>query len=291
MPEIVKPGTRPQRYLRIGLVGEPKTGKTRFATSLPWGEYWGEQALYVATDEGAADLDTSSILVANRERMIPVVPSTTVRKNKDGSESITYDPHTEAFAIASRNWRKEFPEVKTLIWDTMSQSSKDILRGYANSGVFSGEKGDKHVSIGTPGAPDYLANPMPGDYSLAQQATDSLIRFLFKQQMHVIVLFHIKAVETEGGVVLAFGPSVAGQASVRDTAALFDNLLRTDSVERLTNDKPPKKTTHYILHTQRKGLYLGGIRTGHDKNPIPELSLDNPREAWETLTKVIKGEK
>lgn len=295
MPEIVKPGDQRERYLRIGLEGEPKTGKTRFATALPWGDYWGEQAIYVAADPGSDDLATSSVLEENRGRLIVVKPSYTTKKirlKNEEVEIVAYDPHKEAFAIASRNWRKDFPEAKTIIWDTMSQTARELLYAYADTGVFMGEKGDKHITVGEVNTPDFVANPMMGDYSMAQRAIQNLLGFLFKQQMHVVVLFHIQAVEADTGQVLAFGPATVGQAGVRPVASLFDNLLRTDGVEVLTHDKPPKKETQYILHTQRKGLYLGGIRTGHAKNPIPQIVIpEQPRTAWETLTKVLKGEK
>lgn len=298
MPEIVKHGDKRERYLRIGMEGEPKTGKTRFATSLPWGDYWGQQAIYVAADPGADDLETSSVLQDNREHLIVIKPSYSTKKIKvkgpDGFEEheiVTYDPHKEAFAIASRNWRKEFPEAKTLIWDTMTATARELLYAYADNGIFQGDKGDKHITVGEVNTPEFVANPMMGDYSMAQRAVQNLLGFLFKQQMHVIVLFHIQAVETDQGQVLAFGPATVGQASVRPVASLFDNLLRTDNIEVLTHDKPPKKETKYILHTQRKGLYLGGIRTGHAKNPVPQIAIsEQPREAWETLTKVLKGE-
>jgi hypothetical protein len=291
VPEIVRAGERREKFLRIGLEGEPKTGKTRFATSIPDDDYWGHDIIYVATDPGAEDIETSSVLMKNRERLVVVRPSTSVKKNKDGSESIEYDPHKEATAIASRNWRKEVPNARTIIWDTMSHTARELLYAYADTGVFMGDKGDKHVSVGEPGTPSFVANPMMGDYSMAQRTIFNILRALFKQDMHVICLFHIRAIETDSGQVLAFGPATAGQAGVRDTAALFDNLLRTDTVEKLTMDKPPKKETKYILHTKKKGLYLGGIRTGHDNNPIPELSIDNPTEAWEILTKALKGAK
>jgi len=277
--------------------GEPKTGKTRTATSIPWGDYWGEEAMYVAIDEGSDDLERSSVLVANRDRLNIIRPAGTLKKvkQKDGTEIevFQYDPHKESFAIASRNWKKEFPKAGVLIWDTMTTTAQDILRAYADSGAFQGSKGDQHISVGEAGTPDYVANPMPGDYSLAQQATLKLLGFLFKQPMHVIVLFHIASLEADGGQVLNFGPATVGQAAIRQVAGKFDNLLRTDVREVLTNDKPPKKDTQYILHTQRKGLYLGGIRTGHAKNPVPEIVIpsDRPQVVWETLANVLKGEK
>ncbi len=294
MPEIVRPGDKRDRFLRVGLEGEPKTGKTRFATSLPWGDYFGEQAIYVAADPGADDLQTSSVLPENRDRLIVVKPTNSFKKIKvDGEEIevVVYDPHKEAFAIASRNWRKDFPAAKTLIWDTMSATGRELVNAYADSGVFVGEKGDKHITVGTINSPDFVANPMMGDYAMAQRAISNLLKFLFKQEMHLIVLFHIRAVETDSGQVLAFGPDTAGQAGVRAVASLFDNLLRTDTEEKPTMDKPPKMDTKYFLHTQKKGLYLGGIRTGHAKNPIPKLAIDDPVTGWNTLTKVLKGEK
>ena len=143
--EVREKATATRKPVRVGLNADPKTGKTRLVTSLPWGPFWGERAIYVAADPGADDFDSSPILDENKDRLICVTPSPKTVKGRDGSERLVYDPHKEAFAIASRNWKAEYPDVGTIIWDTVTRTSTELLAAYANAGIFSGEKGDKHI--------------------------------------------------------------------------------------------------------------------------------------------------
>src|SRR6185503_12491460 len=115
----------------IGLYGEPKSGKTVLATSLPWGDPWGERAIYVAWDAGSETLDV--VPASQRNRFIVVRPTPTTLPNKQ----MVFDAHTEAITIASRDWKKEFPDVGTIIWDTMTATARDLLAGYADTGAFS----------------------------------------------------------------------------------------------------------------------------------------------------------
>jgi hypothetical protein len=262
-------------YRRVGLEAEPKTGKTRFATSLPWGEDWGEKAIYVGWDESSRDLNASPILAHNVDRLIGVYPE----------EGLSV--HKEAVAIASRDWKKEYPEAGTMIWDTLTTTGINLLHEYANSGAFS----DKQISVGSKATKDYIAEPMMGDYKVAQGAIMEILRQLFKQKLHLIVLFHIEPDGDEG--TGAYGPATVGRASIKRVAAMFDNLFRIEAKDKIIQgSSPPRTETKLILHTARKGRWLAGMRSPHLVNPIPELEIPqgNPVEAWVKLTKVMKGE-
>lgn len=271
---------------RIALYGEPKFGKTRLATSLPWGDHWGERAVYVGWDEGAAEL--ASVLPANRERLIQVYPEPVEKKNRDGSTTLVLDPHKEAIQIASRNWKKDYPEVGTIIWDTMTSTSQDLLSAYADTGAFSE---DGHVSVGEKGTPTYMAQAMQGDYGLAQRATLHILKFLFNQPLNVIVLFHVGETEGNSGRMV-IGPATVGRAGIEPVSQRFDNLFRVEARETMGKDKDPrKKQLQFYCITQRKGLYLGGLRSPHKENPMPEVLLEpDPINFWQRLDESLKGE-
>src|SRR3990172_3064131 len=95
---------------RVCLYSAPKVGKTRLATSLPWGDYWGEQAGYIAADNNAETL--KSVLLHHAERLVVIKP--------DGLGLQPANWMEEAFQIALRDWHREYPQMKTLIRDTMT---------------------------------------------------------------------------------------------------------------------------------------------------------------------------
>lgn len=281
------------KKLKVGLVGEPKYGKTRLATSLPWDSF-GDKAVYVCWDPGSEELD--SVLVENREHLVKAQPSGKIVNGR-----LVFDPHKEAISIATKPWAEGFkegdvvvPPCQTLIWDTMTATARDLLAAYADSGVFSGEKGDKHVSVGDFGTPYYMAQPMMGDYGIAQRAVLHILKFLLKQPMNVIVLFHTDFMEPEGAGQVTFGPATIGKAAIKPVASLFDNLFVLDVGETLVRDSgggPPKRMMKRKVYTDKKGLYLGGLRSPYPRNPIPEVELnDNPVEFWQLVTSVLRGE-
>jgi len=284
------PTTTTKRLIKAALVGEPKYGKTRFATSLPWDEL-GPLAAYVAWDPGSELLD--SVLVENREHLITVQPA-----GKMVGTKLVFDPHKEAIAIATKDWANGFkegdvdvPPCQTLIWDTMTATARDLLSAYADSGVFSGDKGDKHVAVGEYGTPTYMAQPMQGDYGIAQRAVLHVLKYLLKQPINVIVLFHTDFMEPEGAGQVTFGPATIGKAAIKPVASLFDNLFVLDVQEKLVRGNPPSRVTKRLVYTDKKGLYLGGLRSPYPRNPIPEVELtENPVEFWRTLLQVLNGE-
>lgn len=272
-------------------MGEPKYGKTRLATSLPWDEF-GSKAVYVAWDPGSESLD--SVLVENREHLVVVQPSA----RKVGTK-LLFDPHTEAISIATKPWAEGFkegdfevPPCQTLIWDTMTATARDLLAAYADSGVFSGEKGDKHVSVGDFGTNYYMAQPMMGDYGIAQRAVLHILKFLLKQPMNIIVLFHTDYMEPEGAGQVTFGPATIGKAAIKPVASLFDNLFVLDVHERpVRKDTGVVRETKRMIYTDKKGLYLAGLRSPYPSNPVPEIILnDNPIAFWQLINTVLKGE-
>ena len=279
------PTTTP-RLFKGAIVSEPKYGKTRLATSLPWDEF-GEKAAYVAWDAGSEGLD--SVLMENREHLVVAEPTGRVVGGKQ-----TFDPHREAITIATKPWAEGWtevdgtaiPPVQSIIWDTMTATARDLLAAYADSGVFSGEKGDKHMSVGEVGTPYYMAQPMMGDYGISQRAVMHILRILFKQPLNVFVLFHTDFMEPEGAGQVTFGPATVGKAAIKSVASMFDNLFMLDVTEKLERGSPPKRVTQRVVYTDKKGLYLAGLRSPYPKNPIPEIAIERIRWTFgEPLTK------
>lgn len=276
MPKIIT--TTPIVWRQVALYGAPKSGKTRTATSLPWGPIWGEKAIYVAVDPGSSSL--ASVLPHHREHLIVVEPETKIIGGRT-----SYDPLEEAFAIATRSWTLEFPEAKTLIWDTLSETSYQLLKAYANTGQFS----DKHVSFGKPGSPTFHTLPMEGDFGGAQNSALFILEALFRQPMNLIVLFHDEFVQPKkdadprlGG--LFGGPALAGKAGTKAVAKAFNNLFRQHIGAKgsTTTNIQPK----YVVQTQPNGneIWLMGARLSLPENPIPSVTLNpDPVNFWTAL--------
>lgn len=297
MPKIIGMEDAP---IHIGGHGEPKTGKTRLYTSLDWGPRWGERAIYVPWDPGSGALE--SVLPGNRERLVIVAPEK--EKRKAGKQVL----HNEAFSIASKLYKdpKTYLEmgiesvqeaetiakdVGTIIWDTMTTTALDLLLEYADTGVFQGEKGDKHLAVGNdPSSNSYMAAPMEGDYGLAGGAIFRIIGFLFRQPLNVIIIFHSHDADDTGSLV---GPGVVGKKAVKTVAGMVSNLFWSESkTVPIKGAQPPKSEERFVVHTQKLGRYMGGLRSYHGENPMPEVILQpDPVHFWRDLAKTLKGDK
>lgn len=268
---------------QIALYGDPKVGKTRTATSLPWGPIWGEQAIYMAWDPGSPALE--SVLHENRSHLIVVEPQPKLLS----TGKTAYDPLEEACTMATHPWSKDFPEAKTLIWDTMTETSLQLVRAYANTGQFS----ERHITFGKAGTPSYHASAMEGDYGAAQNSTLFLLELLFQHQAHMnlVILFHTEVVEPKKGADprlggLYGGPGCAGKAAVRKISQRFNNLFRQYVGPSKSTDG--KLVPKYMVQTQPSGndIWLAGIRLPMEENPMPLVTLDsNPVNLWLTLDK------
>lgn len=243
----IEEGKPTQPWERICVYGGPKSGKSRLVTSLPYGEKWGERAVYVAYDPGAEFL--KSVLFENREKLLRVVP--------EGKPTWL----EEAVEIATTDWASH--GVKTLIWDTMSVTSHRLLRQYADSGIFS----EKHaVQLGTRGKASWHTSPMEGDYGAVQNSIGFLLEHMWGQPLHLVVVFHDKWVEPKASSIegLHGGPDVAGKKAVRWVPGRFDTVLRTELV-RGVRDLP----SHVIVHTQPSGIWVAGARGGTPLTGLP----------------------
>jgi AAA domain-containing protein len=270
MPVIIEhPEQAPEL---IALYGPPGGGKTHLATSLPWGPKWGERAIYVPIDPRAEGL--KSVAPENRGRLIVVKPSTKLVNNE-----LVLDMNDELVSIFTRDWKKEYPDVGTIICDTITVGAQEVLMAVTESASFS----DKHITYGKGRA--QLSIPMQGDYGAAQAVVRRWFIFLKNQPLNVLALFHGDYVEPESGEpgTLFGGPTTVGKAGVRDMAAKFDNLFFVNPVaETVTKPgSPPQKRLRYMVHTQRRGIWEAKLRVG-SKNPMPEVDItDNARSFWE----------
>jgi hypothetical protein len=268
MPQIITSQDTPPPA-RIALYGPPKTGKSWLAMSVPDEGRWKGDIIYVAADPGSEDYALSN----PRHIIVKLVPQT----QRNGRQ--TYDPYAEAITIASKDWRKDFPNASTLVWDTMTHTARETLSAIADSGTFS----DKHAFIGQANTDSYAAAPMPGDYGAAQRATRHLLGFLFRQPLNLIVVWHGDLVEpnsSDTGIVVG-GPASVGKAAVTEVAGLFNNLFRTECRTKVIAGNPPKQLVEYVAHTQKKGPWMAGIRLRPGQlNSLPEMVITDPTEFW-----------
>lgn len=250
-------GSEPStRYERILIYADPKSGKTRLATSLP--DRFGE-IIYIAWDPGTEQL--GPVLPQYRSR-IHIIRSVS-EPNKP------YTPDKDAFQIALNDWSKPYPNAKTIVWDHMTATAEDCLQAVADSSQFS----QQHVSIQA--GPGKLNLPMEGDYGAVHGIIDRLTTFLFRQPMHLIILCHAATAELKDGTGAIGGPATIGKASVRKYAGRFDTVIRLG--RKLDGDK--NKFTAYTDNHAR--IWTAGIRSRLASNPIPSFDLStDPRNFW-----------
>src|SRR5205814_6156341 len=104
--KILTPAEQIREGLKVLLYSHPGCGKTRLATSLPWGsDVWGDRAVYVPLDIKERGL--RGVLPHNRAHLVTVVP---------GSDN--YDPYTFLNQALDTDWERE-AGARTIILDTL----------------------------------------------------------------------------------------------------------------------------------------------------------------------------
>jgi hypothetical protein len=207
----------------------------------------------------------------------------TPQSTKNIKGQLQLDPLTEAVQMASFPWKETYPDVGTLIWDTMTETSRMLLHAYADSGTFS----DKHLTFGKPGDASFHAAPMEGDYGAAQRSTMFILEHLFRQPLNLIILFHDNVVSPSKERGESFttygGPAIAGKAGTQAIAGRFDNLFRVECEPRLDNGKIRPK---HFLYSIPKGAWLAGFRNPIiGDNPIARVELQtDPSHFWQQFT-------
>lgn len=249
-------------YERILIYGDPDTGKTRLATSLP--ATFGD-ILYYAADPGAEAL--KSVLERNRSRI--------VRFRSKPIAGKPHDPVGDAYTFATTaDWGTKFPKAKTLVWDTMSQTSIDILQRIADQGQFS----DKHIAIGS--GTNKFNLPQMGDYMGAQNSIERLTGFLFQQPMHVIVICHSMYDEPQGGGSTIGCPALVGSKTARRYAGKFHTAIHLE--KKMTRPAQGDPRTVVTAFTETHGIWTAKIREGKGRNPMPKVELDvDPVTFWQ----------
>lgn len=251
---------------RILLYGAPKVGKTRAALALP--ERFGN-IVYFAADPGSERLD--SVLPGYRHRIHPITSTP--------GDSGRYDPRLDAFAFAQERWMERYPLAKTIVWDTFSFTTQQILAQISDQGSFS----DKHITMGVKGAKDHQTVPQQGDYGAAQGAADRLITFLFQQPMHVIVICwegYREAMEA-GARTLIGGPLTVGSKTIGSMAGRFPTCIR---LTRQSVAAGYEKKARICAWTETNSIWVAGIRSQHLVNPVPMIEVNgDPINLWETI--------
>lgn len=249
-----------RRLERILIYGAGKTRKTQLATSIPRDEKWGK-VLYVAVDEHSENLPSvlhpEGILVANYKP-----PRVT-------GKPVKWDPLTDYVHAATHDWKSEYPDVNTIIVDTATQMSEQLMDAYVATGaVQSG-----HKKLGKENTLTYHAQPDKGDFGGAQRSTKFILDYFFDQPMHLIVLFHQHWSEPKEGSLEALvgGPATVGEAQIRVLPGLFDTVLRV--VAGSNGD--------VSVHTEPTPVWPAGIRHRKMGKRLGVIKMpDDPREFW-----------
>lgn len=280
---------------RICLYSQPKAGKTRTATSLPDNEIWGRQGegktiVYVAADPSSESL--SSVLPHYRDRLEVVKPrpAEAFRETRKGRVPVKYDPLKEAVAIATYPWADE--GFKTLIWDTMTVTARDLLKAYALMQNYTGETkgGDsKAISFGQSNTPEFHIHPTMGDYGAAQSTTDHILQLLFEQPLNLIVLFHeewVSPKQTDTGETVG-GPATVGSARVKHLPGLFDHCIRQEAMRKQLPGR--ERQEKFVIHTGKHGPWIAGLRCPGVAPGDINLEMD-PGHWWVTFEEALRGE-
>lgn len=276
---------------RIMGYGDPKAGKTRLFTALPWGPIWGERAAYVAWDVSSSEL--GSVLPENRDRLLVITPEAKeIEDPKTKERKLVYDPYEEAVRIARHNWAED--GCGTLIWDTMTKTSWEILSAVAKGKDMTVSKGyASPLTIGDRKSDAFLAQPAPADYGIAQQAVFDILEFLNHQPINVIVLCHSVDDDNQGKGDMIGGPATVGRATIKALAGYFNNLFRvTIQSTKVPGSNPPKYDRKRVVQTEPQSYWMAGFNQPNEKNPIGTYDLEGPgrcRRFWELITDVQEG--
>lgn len=257
-------------FRRVLIYSNPKCGKTRLACSYP--EEWGK-GVYVAAEPCSEDLGPVQFELRKRLMVIKPLPEDPKKK---------IDPLFEAVAIANKDWSADGYGV--LIWDSLTSTAIDLLAAYALKGNYAKDQ----ITYGEVGTPTHHCHATMGDFGAAQSSVLHLLRFLFKQKVHVIVLAHQSWAEpksNDGGTIIG-GPATIGGAQIKEIGGLFPSVVHLDVKTVRTPNEPA--ITKFIAHNNKAGIWLSGTRTGGDSLPDIDIT-NNPKAFWDAWLVAVNG--
>lgn len=274
-----------ETYVRSCLYGDPKTGKTRTATAIPWNEFsFGNKAAYIAWDRDSEML--SSTLVADREHLIIKKPEWKEGKNN----TLTFDPYSELVRLGCYNYAKE--DINTVILDTGTTACRDLMYAIAENGYYTK---DGPITITSKDGKQRFQQPTMGDFGAAQRTFAKVIDDYYLTQPYnfVLICHSAQLVDKETKETIMGGPASVGSAGIDDLASMFQNCFRQAVVrERQPGPPPVQYKTRRLIYTSPNGIWLTGIRTGHPTDPIGiyDLDKDAPSNFWRAVCKAQLGE-
>lgn len=248
---------------RIIIYGQAGVGKSRFALAVPRDDYWGEILLYAA-DEGSEFLQ--SVSPAMRKGVHVLVPS--------GDNPIV---NFQEFCV--HDWRKEYPNVKTLVVDTYTKVTRDSIQHSANSGAVTAEK---HFTVGDPLKGGQVI-PNRGDYMAIESLSQGYLSSLFQHQAHfnIILLCQEDIKVVEGVAQSVGGPAHPGRAMAQELPAKVSTVIRLIREPLLLPGNPIPQICVFAI-TTHNGQYIAKLREcAEGGNPMPRTQLDiNPVNFW-----------
>jgi hypothetical protein len=293
-------------YINAIGYGESGVGKTALFTALPWNtDRWGSKdnyrpdakyAVYVPWDAGSETL--RSVAPEDRKHLLVARPKP--QTNADGQ--LEMNPRRVAMDLATKDWRRIAPDVKTIIWDGGTRLAEQILRAIANSGAtVSRQKKESgtedRLVLGTKGEPGYMVQPIIPDYGMAQNFMLQFSEALLQQPMNVLLLCVSDYYKPDGGSLdgdTIGGPAIIGVKIIPKFMKDWDNVFRMGfEVETKVVQEPGKPAgvvtiTKRVLSTEKRGIWGAKIRRPPSKvNPLARVELTGPdgepkcREFWE----------
>jgi len=242
-------------------------GKTRLFTSLT--ERFGE-SIYIPFDEGAESLD--SVLPEFRSRLHVYRPD-------------NINPFEDAEDVIHTNWKLKHPDAKTIILDTFSTWTYNMLQYIATQGMFS----SKRVRIGE-GTKLEAALPDVGEYGATQSQIRLFLTKLFTVQrdMNIIVICHSDPPEPGRG---KGGPSTVGKKMTEFLPSRFKTVIHIDTeVSRQITGGQVIENARRVAYCAPHGDWIARINEASATgNPMTAVPLQvNPHHFWVTYDK-LKG--
>lgn len=278
-------------YERICIYGGPKSGKSRLAATLARMERFGGTIAYVCADPPADAL--ASVLPIDRPNLVVYEP-----RSEDPTKQVLglggYNPLIEASTLATKNWKKEDPEINTLVWDTMTSTGEDILSFVALTEQAPADSSEGRITFGKKGNNSYVVSPSRSDYGHGQFLIKSILRHLFGQHLHIVCLFHENYKEPKNpaeGTGTIGGPACCGSALIDKITGWFTSTIRLEPRARtIKKDGKQIKEMVRIARTNNHGIWRCGVR-GPRPEPMPNVALNpDPINFWESYEDFRYGE-